>query len=243
MIYSPSCHTKTCMTLILDGKTKGEIPENVLGPLFHAITMNGDWKDSQTHTILWISMVNSSEVNTRRSCFIKNTTKRYKRKIFSSHISIHNLGRNVLHGSTLAQAAVYYICLNYETNIIQIYSWATFRTFPTDYSIYKYGENSIQQESIWAIFWSQQQGLWWKYSHKLWWDAVMHVEGYCTIHYVQQNETMEKSKILLECSNLCKHSVSLHSFLEWNLQHGSVRKGEPHEKKVKKCPGHVSSLL
>lgn len=82
MIYSPSCHTKTCMTLFLDGKTKGEIPENVLGPLFHAITMNGDWKDSQTHTILWISMVNSSEVNTRRSCFIKNTTKRYKRKIF-----------------------------------------------------------------------------------------------------------------------------------------------------------------
>lgn len=152
MIYSPSCHTKTCMTLFLDGKTKGEIPENVLGPLFHAITMNGDWKDSQTHTILWISMVNSSEVNTRRSCFIKNTTKRYKRKIFSSHISIHNLGRNVLHGSTLAQAAVYYSCPYYETNSIQIYSSATVRTFPVDYCICKYGENGIQHESIWAIF-------------------------------------------------------------------------------------------
>lgn len=68
------------------------------------------------------------------------------------HILIHNLGRNVLHGSTLAQAAVYYSCCYYETNIIQIYSSATVRTSLIDYCIYKYGENGIRLESIWAIF-------------------------------------------------------------------------------------------
>lgn len=55
----------------------------------------------------------------------------------------------------------------------------------------------------------------------------MHVKCYCTIHYVQQNERMEKC-VPDESSNLGKHSMSLQSFLELNLQHGSVRKGEPH---------------
>jgi len=56
-------------------------------------------------------MINDSEVITGHSCFIKNTTKRYKTNIFASHMSIYNLGRNVLHGCTLAQAAVFTIAV------------------------------------------------------------------------------------------------------------------------------------